>query len=496
MAVAIGARCYGLGQRALSNDEAYSWRIATYSASDLIQRTRDDAHPPLYYLLLKSWVALLGDSELSLRGLSILFAVTSIPLAYLLCLELARQTDLELQPPTLRTKGGGLLAAALVAIHPAQVAPTQTARMYSLGVMLVLLSSWLILRALYSAKRPFVWWALYACIAACFCYTHYYALFSVCAQWLYAAGILYLGARGRQVSADGYGVWGLCLAIGIVFGSYCPWLGTLMAQAGDVYRQFWIPPVTAGSVVQSLSLWGPGIEGQGMIAVCIWIGVVAAYFVLLCHRQSNGRWFVVLQAGIPWILGVIVSVGMRRSIFLDRYLVFAQVFTLIFWGIVWTWIDGRILSALGAAFIGGNCIVGAWSNAGLVRGTIPPIVQAVDVLKERHHAGDMVLVNMPGAVNRFRYYANRRGFDTIDIRCIRVESSEKGHILHQASLDKEDFYLGNADFAEQKRLWKAFDSVPAFSDSTPAGMEVAFERTFWDHENYRCVLILYTRPIE
>lgn len=43
-------------------DEAYSIWIAKYNLSDLIQITAQDVHPPLYYLILKLFVSILGGA--------------------------------------------------------------------------------------------------------------------------------------------------------------------------------------------------------------------------------------------------------------------------------------------------------------------------------------------------------------------------------------------------------------------------------------------------
>ncbi|MEO7861367.1 MAG: glycosyltransferase family 39 protein, partial [Nitrospirales bacterium] len=59
-------------------DELYS---VTASKENLISLHRillSDLHPPLYQLLLKGWMSVFGDSEVSTRSLSWLFAIASI----------------------------------------------------------------------------------------------------------------------------------------------------------------------------------------------------------------------------------------------------------------------------------------------------------------------------------------------------------------------------------------------------------------------------------
>ena len=59
-------------------DESYSIMLAKSSIPDLFRLTGVDAHPPFYYLLLKSWTSIFGYSELALRSLSALLALSLI----------------------------------------------------------------------------------------------------------------------------------------------------------------------------------------------------------------------------------------------------------------------------------------------------------------------------------------------------------------------------------------------------------------------------------
>src|SRR5436190_8176623 len=51
------------------------WTVATKLA-------RDDNHPPLYFLVVRVWRDIAGDSDAALRSLSVLFALGAIVLLY------------------------------------------------------------------------------------------------------------------------------------------------------------------------------------------------------------------------------------------------------------------------------------------------------------------------------------------------------------------------------------------------------------------------------
>ncbi len=58
--------------RPLSIEDGSGWAIATLPIADILACIRRDANPPLYYLLLKGWCALGGDSAMWLRLFSAL----------------------------------------------------------------------------------------------------------------------------------------------------------------------------------------------------------------------------------------------------------------------------------------------------------------------------------------------------------------------------------------------------------------------------------------
>ena len=73
-----------------------------------------ESAPPLYYVLGWLWVQVAGTGEFGLRSLSALAGIATVPVAYLLGLEL-------------RGRRAGILAAALVAVNPMLVWYSQEA---------------------------------------------------------------------------------------------------------------------------------------------------------------------------------------------------------------------------------------------------------------------------------------------------------------------------------------------------------------------------------
>ena len=137
---AISLRLYNINGNSFWLDEAYSAWFAKKSLNYIWTIGPSfEVHPPLYYTLLHIWI-LLGDSETTLRLLSVLISVLTVPLVYGLG----------------RTIGGanrghliGLLASTLFAVSSLQIRFAQEARSYAFlaaAVTVVLLGAAWIMR--------------------------------------------------------------------------------------------------------------------------------------------------------------------------------------------------------------------------------------------------------------------------------------------------------------------------------------------------------------
>jgi mannosyltransferase len=104
-------------------DEVLSVNIASEPLGDLVPRLLQDGAPPLYYLLLKGWMAVFGASDFAARSLSGLFALAALPLVWVAGKRLAGAE-------------GAWTAAVLLATSPFALRYATEARMYSLVILL------------------------------------------------------------------------------------------------------------------------------------------------------------------------------------------------------------------------------------------------------------------------------------------------------------------------------------------------------------------------
>src|SRR4051794_36140624 len=206
MAASLALRTGGLGS-GYWIDEGISVGIASHGLADIPRALGQDGSPPLYYLLLHAWMALVGEGEAATRALSLVFALLAVPVSFWAGSELFGRR-------------AGALAAVGAAGCPFLTYYAQETRMYALVVLLSLLASASFVLAFLHGRRGHlaalgVWMTLLL-------YTHNWALFLAAGM---AAAWLGLWRAGRVRGRDGL------LVAGAVAVAYAPWVPTLLSQA-------------------------------------------------------------------------------------------------------------------------------------------------------------------------------------------------------------------------------------------------------------------------
>ncbi len=157
-------RFHRIEEQSFWNDEGNSARLSERSLKLIVEGTASDVHPPLYYLLLRGWRELAGESEFGLRAFSAFLGIGIVVLTYTLGRQLLGQ----------RGSIAAVCGAFLAAVNPALIYYSQETRMYELLAFLAVLSSLLLVRLL-QAKR----WQLtiaigYVGVSLAGLYTHYF----------------------------------------------------------------------------------------------------------------------------------------------------------------------------------------------------------------------------------------------------------------------------------------------------------------------------------
>jgi len=125
LALCFALRLLHLNQSFWLDEAITAIAIRGNSFSELITRfALKDFHPPLYYLLLKLWSTIFGQSEIALRLPSVLFSVGTGFFVFLIGKKIWNSKV-------------GMVAVLLWAVNPLAVYYAQEARMYSTAAFLV-----------------------------------------------------------------------------------------------------------------------------------------------------------------------------------------------------------------------------------------------------------------------------------------------------------------------------------------------------------------------
>jgi uncharacterized membrane protein len=309
------ARLWRLTSSCLWFDEIFSVHAARHTWTGMVKFVAADIiHPPLFYALLKIWIAIGGESILWLRLLPYLFSVVTILPFALLCREL------KLRPAETN------LALLLMAVSGFQIKYAQEVRMYSLLLLLSVVSIWLFLRFLkYSSARKHL--ITLAAINLLLVYTHYYG-------WVLLAveGLIVLISRRKQL-------WKFLLSAAVLLLAYVPWIYEVAISRepgrGVAQNLGWIPrpgfrdvlqffivatkpflftQSTIDRIYDALSLW----------AVLLLLAIPLGFFifkVFRAYRERETETWLVMLALTPLVLAFVLSWTLPYPVWGTRHLI-------------------------------------------------------------------------------------------------------------------------------------------------------------------------------
>ncbi len=156
-------------------DEALSVHIATGDVS-LAEALRQDGHPALFYLLLGWWIDVFGDGDTTVRALSGVLSLFTVPVIWMVSRRHGPETA---------------IATLLLALSsPYLIRYATETRMYALVVLVVALGWWALEAAWEqpTARRLFG----VAAITAAAMHTHYWTFYAIA-----AAGLIVVAAGRR-----------------------------------------------------------------------------------------------------------------------------------------------------------------------------------------------------------------------------------------------------------------------------------------------------------
>jgi len=299
-------------------DEAYSYGMSTQSWQSFFSRWvwGSESNMFLYYLILRGWLGLLklvglAPNEVLLRLPSAVFAVAAAVVVFALGRRLFGRI-------------AGLVAGGLFLANFLQMILAQTARAYSLGLLLMCVS-WL---ALFIAleKNSTRWWALYVVASVLSVYSLLFSGLVIVAQVLAVAALLVLPTPWQSLVRNA--IRRIAVSTGLILLLVLPIGVDAAIHGGPV----WVPPAHLNDIRLFIHVLAGGSHAYeyfvlATAALAFVLGVAA--FVPRLSKFTHGstaNFGAAVALGSWFAAPIVISFALTRPglnlhLFYPRYLV-------------------------------------------------------------------------------------------------------------------------------------------------------------------------------
>jgi mannosyltransferase len=355
-------------------DEALSVNIARLPLRDLPTALKHDGAPPLYYVLLHVWTAVLGSGDWAVRALSgVCMVGTGVALWFV---------GRRIAGPAC-----GWITVLLLAMSPYAIRYATETRMYALEMLLVACGILAFRRALESPSLGRL--AIIALIVALLLYTQYWALYL-----LLVVGVLLVTLASRVSYARAARRMLVAMAVGGL--AFAPWLSTFLyqrAHTGTPWGEKVFPGVPWGYTMRDFAGFATQ-EGWLLLVPILGLLLLGLFgtarddrhIEIDVHTAPGARWEAIV-AGVTLFVGFTLNY-LAGGAFETRYsaLVFPLFVVVVARGVT-TLGDPRVQTGilvvvLGLGFVGGvRNVKTNRTEAG----------QVAAVLKAQAQPGDLVV---------------------------------------------------------------------------------------------------------
>lgn len=370
-------RVANLGHQDLWYDEAFTAWLARLPWARLLEATAGDVHPPLWYVIEKVTVSLLGDSEAVLRLPAAVLSILSLWLTYKLAMAFALGSKV------------GTIAVWIMALSSFQVWYAQEARMYTLLLVAVQVAVW------GSSRRR--WWA-YVLGVVLMMYAHnigivYWAILVAIPSCIFVMAVIadLVLSRVMEDHFD-YSLFKAPLVANVVAaGLYAPWALVAARQARAVTSSFWVQRPSVGKLALTWHelLWNTVPPPWLGVAVGLLSGLVLVA-VLVTIRFDRRRYTVTKLGALtfgPLLLTFIISL-LVKPVLIHRLMIGCTPFAAILLAMAFIrhrrarWLAVAALPVL--VFV----LVGYYVDPDVQKGDLD---RFVDPVRAQYRPGDAVL---------------------------------------------------------------------------------------------------------
>ena len=389
--LAWGLWLWHLDANDLTFDETATYIVAHRPLSDIIGYLRAAVreHPPVYYLLIRGWMALAGTSEFCLRLFSVGAGLVALALTgWLARLAMGRSMS-----------AVGLGSAALLAVVPGMVYYAREARMYSLGVAWTVLSAGLFLRDWLPTRD----WPRRAALASLaivhllLLFTHYYLLLFILVQPL----VLLINRRWRPFLA-----WCAVHILPALAGLAWLWLSPgLQMTTGGFWRRLTLTVPTRFQTLHLLGkiLFSPVVQVRFTLLHSLLALAGGGVLVALWRRRLVGIWLALVAFG-PLVLAFQIPHPPEARFLLPMTPILALAMGFLCTPLLWPrprWLAWGAASGLMLAMA---CLLGLGGLDQAITFDRSHYGRTLETVKAHARPGDGILFYGPWQWIQFHYY--------------------------------------------------------------------------------------------
>lgn len=291
-------------------DEGIAVGVASHPLAAVPHLVLQESAPPLYYLLLHVWESLFGGSNTAVHVLSLLFALATVPAVWW-------------SGRSLFDRRTGWMCALVFAINPYIAYYATETRMYSMVLLLAVLSTATFIHAFVFGRRRYLPW--FALSLALLLYTHNWGLLLGLGAAVALVPLFLLSGDRRRLVIDA------SLGFGAVTVLYAPWVPSILYQIGQnlqpwgrnadlvLVRNNVFQTLGGNEVLVALGL-GAGIglaamlQGKGWTRQAMAVAVLAIIPVVTLVTGWRGSvWAYRYLAVVVGPMVLLVAVGLARS---------------------------------------------------------------------------------------------------------------------------------------------------------------------------------------
>lgn len=305
-----GLRLYHLGWNSLWYDEA-TIAVNPNGISRVLESLFKVDEGALFlpsHFVFFSWAKVFGNSEFILRLLPAICGIISIYFIF----KLGRYI--------FGNKSVGLFSAFLIAISPFHVYYAQEMRIYTMVVLLSMISVYFLVKALKN-NLDFDW-AGYSLINTLSLYMHFSACYILFSEIIF----FLLNWRRHKVSIRKWLISNLLIFILLI-----PWLSAVFIETAlVVYRKspFWglkLPPISGKNIFLTLEHMSLGFSA-GIIMYIISIIIFTALFIYSLFKIKNKEGLSLLLGGLCIPVFTVYVISKFRMCYVDEYLLSSSIF--------------------------------------------------------------------------------------------------------------------------------------------------------------------------